>query len=138
MTLAARSLKVTQRLDVLLTRRGLIESRQRAQALILAGKVQVSGETERRPDRTVRDDEVITVDETPGYASRGALKLGPALERFGVDPNGRVCADIGASTGGFTDVLLRRGAVKVFAVDVGLGLSHWRLHREPRVAVVWR
>jgi len=126
------------RLDVALTKSGLIESRQRAQALILAGKVQVSGETERRPDRTVRDDEVITVDETPGYASRGALKLGPALERFGVDPNGRVCADIGASTGGFTDVLLRRGATKVYAIDVGRGLIHWRLRQDPRVVVIER
>src|SRR5258708_2818114 len=138
MTLAARSLKVTQRLDVLLTRRGLIESRQRAHALILAGKGQVSGATERRPDRAVREDEVITVDESPGYASRGALKLGPARDRFGVDPSGRVCADIGASTGGFTDVLLRGGAVKVFAIDVGRGLIHWRLRQDPRVVVIER
>ena len=126
------------RLDVFLTRSGLIESRQRAQALILAGKVQVAGATERRPDRAVRDDEVITVDESPGYASRGALKLGPALDIFGVDPGGRVCADIGASTGGFTDVLLRRGAVKVFAIDVGRGLIHWRLRQDPRVVVIER
>src|SRR5258708_30760543 len=115
MTLAARSLKVTQRLDVLLTRRGLIESRQRAHALILAGKVQVSGATERRPDRAVREDEGITVDESPGYASRGALKLGPALDRFGVDPSGRVCAGIGASTGRLSDRPLRRRAVAGFA-----------------------
>jgi len=126
------------RLDVALTRSGLIESRQRAQALILAGKVQVSGETERRPDRTVRDDEVITVDESPSYASRGALKLGPALERFGVDPAGRICADIGASTGGFTDVLLRRGASRVYAIDVGRGLIHWRLRQDRRVVVIER
>jgi 23S rRNA (cytidine1920-2'-O)/16S rRNA (cytidine1409-2'-O)-methyltransferase len=126
------------RLDVALTKSGRIESRQRAQALILAGKVQVSGETERRPDRTVRDDEVITVDESPSYASRGALKLGPALERFGVDPSGLVCADIGASTGGFTDVLLRRGASRVYAIDVGRGLIHWRLRQDPRVVVIER
>ena len=126
------------RLDVFLTKSGLIESRQRAQALILAGKVQVAGETERRPARAVREDEVITVDESPGYASRGALKLGPALDHFHVDPAGRVCADIGASTGGFTDVLLRRGAAKVFAVDVGRGLIHWRLRQDPRVVVIER
>lgn len=126
------------RLDVMLTRSGIIESRQRAQALILAGKVQVAGETERRPDRAVRQDDVITVDETVGYASRGALKLGPALDRFGVDPEGRVCADIGASTGGFTDVLLRRGAAKVYAIDVGRGLLHWRLRQDPRVSVIER
>jgi 23S rRNA (cytidine1920-2'-O)/16S rRNA (cytidine1409-2'-O)-methyltransferase len=126
------------RLDVMLTKSGLIESRHRAQALILAGKVQVAGETVRRPDRTVSDDDVITVDETPGYASRGALKLAPALDRFAVDPQGRVCADIGASTGGFTDVLLRRGALKVYAIDVGRGLIHWRLRSDPRVAVIER
>ena len=126
------------RLDVALTKSGLIESRQRAQALILAGKVQVSGETERRPDRAVRDDEVITVDETPSYASRGALKLEPALKRFAVDPNGRICADIGASTGGFTDVLVRRGASRVYAIDVGRGLIHWRLRQDPRVVVIER
>jgi len=126
------------RLDVMLTKNGIIESRRRAQALILAGKVQVAGETERRPDRAVREDDVITVDETVSYASRGALKLGPALDRFEVDPEGRVCADIGASTGGFTDVLLRRGAAKVYAIDVGRGLLHWRLRQDPRVSVIER
>jgi len=131
-------LTAKQRLDVFLTKSGLTESRQRAQALILAGKVQVSGATERRPDRSVGEDEIITVDDSPGYASRGALKLGPALDTFGVDPAGRVCADIGASTGGFTDVLLRRGASKVFAIDVGRGLIHWRLRQDPRVVVIER
>src|SRR2546428_821402 len=124
------------RLDVLLTASGLIESRQQAQALILAGKVRVSGETVRRPDRAVRDEDVITVDESPGYASRGALKLAPALETFGVDPTGRVCADIGASTGGFTDVLLRRGAARVYPGDGGRGRLHWRLPQDPRVVVI--
>jgi 23S rRNA (cytidine1920-2'-O)/16S rRNA (cytidine1409-2'-O)-methyltransferase len=126
------------RLDVLVTKTGLAESRERAQALILAGKVRVAGETVRRPDRTVGEDVPITVDSEPGYASRGALKLAPALDRFGVDPAGRVCADIGASTGGFTDVLLRRGAKKVYAVDVGRGLLHWRIREDPRVVVIER
>ena len=126
------------RLDVLVTRSGLAESRERAQALILAGKVRVGGETVRSPARTVSEDAPIAVDAEPGYASRGALKLGPALEAFGVDPQGRVCADIGASTGGFTDVLLRRGAAKVYAVDVGRGLLHWRLRQDPRVVVIER
>ena len=126
------------RLDVLVTRSGLAESRERAQALILAGKVRVAGETVRRPDRTVSEDAHIAVDAEPGYASRGALKLAPALELFGVDPAGRVCADIGASTGGFTDVLLRRGAAKVYAIDVGRGLLHWRLRQDPRVVVIER
>ncbi|HVS49190.1 MAG TPA: TlyA family RNA methyltransferase [Candidatus Dormibacteraeota bacterium] len=126
------------RLDVLVTRNGLAESRERAQALIIAGKVRVAGETVRRPDRSVSDDATISVESGPDFASRGALKLGPALDRFHVDPNGRVCADIGASTGGFTDVLLRRGALKVFAIDVGRGLIHWRLRQDPRVVVIER
>jgi 23S rRNA (cytidine1920-2'-O)/16S rRNA (cytidine1409-2'-O)-methyltransferase len=126
------------RLDVLVTRNGLAESRERAQALILAGKVRVAGETVRRPDRSVSDDATISVEAGPNFASRGALKLGPALDRFRVDPSGRVCADIGASTGGFTDVLLRRGAAKVYAIDVGRGLLHWRLRQDPRVVVIER
>jgi len=126
------------RLDVLVTRNGLAESRERAQALILAGKVRVGGETVRRPDRAVSEDAAISVEAGPDFASRGALKLGPALDRFQVDPSGRVCADIGASTGGFTDVLLRRGAAKVYAIDVGRGLIHWRLRQDPRVVVIER
>jgi 23S rRNA (cytidine1920-2'-O)/16S rRNA (cytidine1409-2'-O)-methyltransferase len=126
------------RLDVLITQSGLAESRERAQALILAGKVRVAGETVRTPARSVAQDASIDVDAEPGYASRGALKLGPALDRFAVDPRGRVCADIGASTGGFTDVLLRRGAARVYAVDVGRGLLHWRLRQDPRVVVIER
>jgi 23S rRNA (cytidine1920-2'-O)/16S rRNA (cytidine1409-2'-O)-methyltransferase len=125
-------------LDVLVTRTGLAESRERAQALIIAGKVRVAGETVRRPDRSVSEDAAISVDAGPDYASRGALKLAPALDSFGVDPAGRVCADIGASTGGFTDVLLRRGAARVYAVDVGRGLLHWRLRQDPRVVVIER
>jgi 23S rRNA (cytidine1920-2'-O)/16S rRNA (cytidine1409-2'-O)-methyltransferase len=126
------------RLDVLVTKSGLAESRERAQALILAGKVRVGGETVRRPDRSVADDAAISVESTPDYASRGALKLGPALDTFGVDPRDRVCADIGASTGGFTDILLRRGAARVYAIDVGRGLLHWRLRQDPRVVVIER
>lgn len=126
------------RLDVLVTKSGLAESRERAQALILAGKVRVAGETVRRPDRTVSEDAAIAVDSEPAYASRGALKLAPALDRFGVNPSGRVCADIGASTGGFTDVLLRRGAARVYAIDVGRGLLHWRVRQDPRVVVLER
>lgn len=126
------------RLDVMVTRSGLAESRERAQALIIAGKVKVAGETERRPDRSVSEDASISVESGPEFASRGALKLGPALDHFHVDPQGRVCADIGASTGGFTDVLLRRGAAKVYAIDVGRGLLHWRLRQDPRVVVIER
>jgi len=126
------------RLDVLITQSGLAESRERAQALILAGKVRVAGETVRRPDRSVSENAQIAVEAGPDYASRGALKLGPALERFGVDPSGKICADIGASTGGFTDILLRRGATRVYALDVGRGLLHWRIRQDPRVVVIER
>ena len=126
------------RLDVLVARSGLVESRERAQALIIAGKVKVAGETIRHPDRSVSEDAPISVEAGPQYASRGALKLGPALATFGVDPEGLVCADIGASTGGFTDVLLRRGAARVYAIDVGRGLLHWRLREDPRVVVIER
>ncbi len=123
---------------MLVTRSGLAESRERAQALILAGKVRVAGETVRRPDRSVSEDASISVEAGPDFASRGALKLGPALERFTVDPAGVVCADIGASTGGFTDILLRRGAARVYALDVGRGLLHWRIRQDPRVVVIER
>jgi 23S rRNA (cytidine1920-2'-O)/16S rRNA (cytidine1409-2'-O)-methyltransferase len=126
------------RLDVLVMRSGLAESRERAQALIMAGKVRVAGETVRHPDRAVSEEASISVDSDPGYASRGALKLGPALVTFGADPSGLVCADVGASTGGFTDVLLRRGAARVYAIDVGRGLLHWRLRQDPRVVVIER
>ena len=122
----------------MVTKNGFAESRERAQALIIAGKVKVAGETERRPGRTVKDDVAISVEPGPDFASRGALKLGPALDHFNVDPQSRVCADIGASTGGFTDVLLRRGAEKVYAIDVGRGLIHWRLRQDPRVVVIER
>ena len=126
------------RLDVLVARSGLAESRERAQALIIAGKVRVGGETVRRPDRSVNEDAAISVEAAPVWASRGALKLAPALDGFGVDPSGLVCADIGASTGGFTDVLLRRGAARVYAVDVGRGLLHWRLRQDAHVVVMER
>src|SRR3984893_12282235 len=126
------------RLDVLVTTSGLAESRERAQALILAGKVRVAGEPVRRPDLSVSDPTSISVEAGPDYASRGAFKLAPALDAFGIDPSGRICADIGASTGGFTDVLLRRGALRVDAIDVGRGLIHWRLRQDPRVVVIER
>jgi len=123
---------------VLVTQSGLAESRERAQALILAGKVRVAGETVRRPDRSVSEDAAISVESGPDYASRGAQKLAPALDTFAIEPSGRVCADVGASTGGFTDVLLRRGAARVYAIDVGRGLLHWRLRQDPRVVVIER
>ena len=125
-------------MDVLLVANGLVESRQKAQALILAGKVRVAGETVRDAARAVADPAAVEVMEPPAYVSRGGEKLAPALDAFGLDPAGRVCADIGASTGGFTDVLLQRGARRVFAVDVGRGLMHERLRTDPRVTLMER
>ena len=127
---------MTARLDKALADAGLVESRQRAQALVMAGSVRVNGETERRPDRLVKPDDRLDLDAGEGWASRGALKLLPVLEEFRVPVEGRVCADIGASTGGFTDVLLRHGARRVFAVDVGRGLIDWRLRQDPRVTLL--
>jgi 23S rRNA (cytidine1920-2'-O)/16S rRNA (cytidine1409-2'-O)-methyltransferase len=98
----------------------------------------VSGETVRAPDRPVGPDERIEVIEPPPYVSRGGEKLAPALDEFAVAVEGRVCADVGASTGGFTDVLLQRGAARVYAVDVGWGLLHWRLRQDPRVVPMER
>jgi 23S rRNA (cytidine1920-2'-O)/16S rRNA (cytidine1409-2'-O)-methyltransferase len=124
------------RLDVALTRAGLAESRAQAQALVMAGKVRIEGETVREPGRLVPPHAHIEVVAQPRYVSRGGEKLAPALDRFGVQVGGRVCADIGASTGGFTDVLLQRGAARVYAVDVGRALLHWRLRQDPRVVVM--
>ncbi|HEX6487672.1 MAG TPA: TlyA family RNA methyltransferase [Candidatus Dormibacteraeota bacterium] len=123
------------RLDQALAEAGLAESRNQAQALILAGRVRVAGETVRQPDRRVAVDQPLEVVEPPPYVSRGGFKLAGALDAFGVSPQSRVCADIGASTGGFTDVLLQRGALRVYAVDVGRGLMHWKLRQDPRVVL---
>ena len=117
---------------------GLVESRQKAQALILAGKVRVRGETIREASRAVAVTAEVELDEGPRYVSRGGDKLAPALEAFGIVPRGWVCADIGASTGGFTDVLLQAGADRVYAVDVGRGLIHEKLRRDPRVVLMER
>ena len=127
------------RLDQLLIERGLAESRARAQALILAGRV-FSGERRLdKPGQAVATDIELCV-RTPGpaYASRGGIKLAHGLDHFGIDPAGSVALDVGASTGGFTDVLLRRGAARVHAVDVGHGQLDWRLRNDPRVVVLER
>ncbi|HEX6548749.1 MAG TPA: TlyA family RNA methyltransferase [Candidatus Dormibacteraeota bacterium] len=124
-------------MDVALVEAGLVESRAIAQALILAGKVRVGGETVREASRSVESG-ALEVVEPPRYVSRGGEKLAPALEAFGIDPAGLVAADIGASTGGFTDVLLQRGARRVYAVDVGRGLIHERLRRDQRVVLMER
>lgn len=126
------------RLDQAVAEAGLAESRTQAQTLILAGRVRVAGETVRRPDRSVRPDQPIELVEPQPYVGRGGFKLAGALDAFGISPQGLVCADIGASTGGFTDVLLQRGAARVYAVDVGRGLMHWRLRQDARVVLMER
>jgi 23S rRNA (cytidine1920-2'-O)/16S rRNA (cytidine1409-2'-O)-methyltransferase len=126
------------RLDQLLTERGLAESRVSAQALIMAGQVTVAGSPAAKPGQLVPADAVLSVREPPRFASRGGFKLEHALDRFGVAVEGLVVVDVGASTGGFTDVLLQRGARRVYAVDVGHGQLHWRLREDARVVVMER
>ncbi len=125
-----------QRLDTLIVERGLAESRARAQALILAGKVLVDERRAEKPAALVsRDADIRMKGELHPFVSRGGLKLQKALEHFQLSVEGKVCADIGASTGGFTDCLLQRGAAKVYAVDVGYGQLHHKLRTDPRVVV---
>ena len=123
-----------KRLDVLLVERGLAESRARAQALVLAGLVPGHEKAGEQVDESAE----LTVVEPPPYVSRGGEKLAHALDAFGVDPAGLDCLDVGASTGGFTDVLLQRGAARVVALDVGHGQLHPRLREDPRVTVLER
>jgi len=123
------------RLDQLLVARGLAESRAKAQALIRAGQVLVDGQLRDKPGTLVSPDALVAVKELPRYVSRGGEKLAAALGAFQVDPQGKVCLDIGASTGGFTDCLLQHGAKRVYAVDVGKGQLHWKLRTDPRVVV---
>jgi 23S rRNA (cytidine1920-2'-O)/16S rRNA (cytidine1409-2'-O)-methyltransferase len=125
---------VKKRLDVLLVERGLAESRAQAQALVLAGRVRGYD----KPGTQVGGDAELEVEAPPRYVSRGAEKLAHALDAFGVDPTDRHCLDVGASTGGFTDVLLQRGAARVIALDVGYGQLHERLRADPRVVVLER
>jgi 23S rRNA (cytidine1920-2'-O)/16S rRNA (cytidine1409-2'-O)-methyltransferase len=129
----------TIRLDTLLVERGLAGSRERARALILAGHVTVNGRTVTKAGSAVnRDAEVVLLEPDHPYVSRGGLKLAHALETFTIDVTGAVALDIGASTGGFVDVLLRRGAARVVALDVGHGQLDWTLRTDPRVVVMER
>ena len=128
-----------ERLDKLVVDRGLAPTRARAHALILAGKVTVGGQVMTKAGTTFADDaEVALREDDHPYVSRGALKLIAGLDAFAIDPTGAVCLDIGASTGGFTDLLLRRGASKVYAIDVGYGQLAWSLRQDPRVVVLER
>ena len=127
------------RLDVALVERGLVPSRERARALILAAQVRVNGQTVSKAGATVAEDAAVTIDvpDHP-YVGRGGIKLAHALETFGIATAGRVALDIGASTGGFTDVLLQRGSPRVVALDVGHGQLDWKIRSDPRVIVLER
>ena len=127
-----------RRLDTLLAERGLYESRSRAAAAVIAGDVRVGGRPATKPGELVADGAEVAVAEPPPYVSRGGIKLANALDAFGIDPAGRRALDVGASTGGFTDVLLQRGADSVIALDVAYGELHWRLRNDERVIVVER
>ena len=127
-----------ERLDLALVARGLSESREKAQRLIMAGQVFVNGQRMDKAGAPVADTAQVELRGELPYVSRGGLKLTSALDRFTIDVSGRVCADVGASTGGFTDVLLQRGAAKVYAIDVGYGQLDWKLRSNPRVVVMDR
>lgn len=126
------------RLDALMAERGLVDSRQRARALIMAGKVLVNGVRVEKPGKEVGTEADIRLKEDLPYVSRGGLKLGPALVALAVDPKGLRILDAGASTGGFTDCLLQMGATRIIALDVGYGQLAWRLREDPRVTVMER
>jgi 23S rRNA (cytidine1920-2'-O)/16S rRNA (cytidine1409-2'-O)-methyltransferase len=123
------------RLDQLVVDRGLAESREKAQALIIAGQVMVNGQKSSKPGHGTPVDARIEVLERMPYVSRGGFKLAAALDHFWINVAGWTCLDVGASTGGFTDCLLQRGAAKVWAIDVGHGQFDWRLRNDPRVVV---
>ena len=127
-----------RRLDTLLAERGLFESRSRAAAAVIAGDVRVGGRPARKPGEMVADEAELAVAEPPPFVSRGGVKLANALDAFGIDPSGRRALDVGASTGGFTDCLLQRGAESVIALDVAYGELNWRLRNDERVTVIER
>lgn len=125
-----------ERVDVLLVQRGLAESRSQAQRLVMAGQVRASGQIVYKPAVKLPPDTLLEVEQAPRFVSRGGEKLVAALEGFDLHPQGQVCADVGASTGGFTDCLLQHGAARVYAIDVGQGILHWKLRNDHRVVVM--
>lgn len=124
------------RLDQRMVAVGLAESREKAQRLIRAGLVKVNGQTEYKPAREISEEARVTLTAPPRFVSRGGDKLEEAFQKFHLDVSGKVCLDVGASTGGFTDCLLQHGAARVYAVDVGRGQLHTRLQNDPRVTVL--
>jgi len=127
-----------RRLDSLLVDKGLVESRAKAQALIMAGEVRVSGKVIIKSGTLVSEEVVIVIREPPPFVGRGGIKLDYALGQFQLDVSAKVVADVGASTGGFTDCLLKRGASRVYAIDVGYGQLDYRLRQDSRVVVIDR
>ncbi len=125
-----------RRIDILLVERGLVESQAKAQAMIMAGEVAVEGMAVTKAGTLVKEEAAITIVAPPPFASRGGIKLAYALDQFQLDVSDKVAADIGASTGGFTDCLLKRGARRVYAIDVGRGQLDYRLRQDPRVVVI--
>jgi len=125
-----------KRLDLLLVERGLAESRALAQRLVMAGQVRVNGEVALKSSTNVPAQARLEVDQGPPYVSRGGEKLAAAFKAFSLQVNGRICADVGASTGGFSDCLLQNGARRVYPIDVGKGILHWKLRQDPRVVVM--
>jgi 23S rRNA (cytidine1920-2'-O)/16S rRNA (cytidine1409-2'-O)-methyltransferase len=126
----------TERADVLLVERGLAEDQSHARRLVMAGQVRAGGQVIIKPSRRLSRSVELHVDEGPRFVSRGGEKLAAAFEAFDLDVEGNVCADVGASTGGFTDCLLQHGAEKVYALDVGRGILDWKLRQDPRVVVM--
>jgi 23S rRNA (cytidine1920-2'-O)/16S rRNA (cytidine1409-2'-O)-methyltransferase len=126
------------RLDELLVERGLFESRSRAAAAVMAGEVRVGEVPATKPGQMLAADAPVEVEEGQAFVSRGGVKLANALDSFGLEVDGRRCLDVGASTGGFTDCLLQRGAAAVIALDVAYGELHWRIRNDPRVTVLER
>jgi 23S rRNA (cytidine1920-2'-O)/16S rRNA (cytidine1409-2'-O)-methyltransferase len=124
------------RADALLVARGLAESRSQAQRLLMAGQVRANGQLVDKPASLLADETTLEVIAGPRFVSRGGEKLEAALQQFAINVRARVCADVGASTGGFTDCLLQRGAARVYAIDVGKGQLHWKLRQDPRVVVM--
>ena len=122
-----------QRLDQVLVERGLAESREKARALILAGQVLVNGQKAAKAGHAIATDSKVELLEKPRYVSRGGLKLEAALHHFQISAAGKICLDVGSSTGGFTDCLLQHEAARVYAIDVGTGQLDWRLRNDPRV-----
>ncbi len=129
---------VKERLDVLLEQRELVDTREKARAFILEGRVEVDGRVVTKPGTRVPLGAQLAIRGSMPYVSRGGYKLAAALDAFGIRVAGKTCADIGASTGGFTDVLLQRGAARVYALDVGYGQLAWRVRQDPRVVVMER